>query len=61
MLDQNIFNIKEERREALACHNIALWYKLYKEEQRLQEEQARREYYFQKFLEDDMDRCTKGF
>lgn len=58
MLDQNIFNIKEERREALACHNIALWYKLYKEEQDLAE---RQEYYFQKFLEDDYNRCTKGF
>jgi hypothetical protein len=59
MLNQNLFNYKEERREALACHNIALWYKLFKEEE--QEQQARKEYYFQKFLDDDMDRCLGGF
>jgi hypothetical protein len=58
MIDKNIFNYDEERQEALACHNIALWYKLFKEEQ---EENARREYWHNKFLEDDMTRCTKGF
>jgi hypothetical protein len=36
MLDQNIFTYAEERKEALACHNIALWYKLFKEEEQLQ-------------------------
>ena len=39
MLDQTIFNYDEERKEALACHNIALWYKLFKE-QLQHEEQA---------------------
>jgi len=58
MLNQNIFNYAEERKEALFCHNIALWYKLYKEEQELM---ARQEYYHAKFLDDDMDRCLKGF
>lgn len=58
MLDKNLFNYQEERREAIACHNIALWYKLFKEEQELA---ARQEYYFQKFLDDDMNRCLGGF
>jgi len=58
MLNQNIFNYEEERREAIACHNIALWHKLFKEEQL---QQARQEYYFQKMLDDDMDRCLGGF
>jgi hypothetical protein len=59
MLDKNLFNYEEERREAIACNNIALWHALFKEEE--QEEIARREYYHNKFLEDDMDRCLKGF
>jgi hypothetical protein len=59
MLNQNIFNYKEERKEALACHNVALWFKLYIEEQ--QKEKNRQEYYFNKFLEDDHNRCTRGF
>jgi hypothetical protein len=58
MLNQNIFNYTEERQEALLCHNIALWYKLFKQEQ---DALARQEYYFNKFLDDDMIRCTKGF
>jgi len=58
MLNQNLFNYEEERREALACHNIALWHKLVKEEQAQTE---RQEYYFQKMLDDDMDRCLGGF
>jgi len=58
MLNQNLFNYEEERREAIACHNIALWHKLFKEEQA---EAARQEYYFQKFLDDDMTRCLRGF
>ena len=58
MLNQNIFNYDEERQEALVCHNIALWYKLFKEEQ---EEISRREYYHNKFLDDDMTRCNQGF
>jgi hypothetical protein len=58
MLDQNIFNYDEERQEAIACKNIALWHKLLKEEQALA---ARQEYYFQKMLDDDMDRCLGGF
>jgi len=58
MLNQNIFNYDEERKEALACHNIALWYQMFKEEQ---EQIARQEYYHNKFLEDDMARCTRGF
>jgi hypothetical protein len=58
MLNQNLFNYEEERREALVCHNIALWYKLYKEEQL---QLARQEYYHNKFLDDDMQRCTRGF
>ncbi len=58
MLDTRLFDYKEERKEAMACHNIALWYKLFKEEE---EVKARQEYYFNKFLEDDMLRCTKGF
>jgi hypothetical protein len=58
MLNQNLFNYEEERREALACNNIALWHKLVKEEQAQAE---RQEYYFQKFLDDDMTRCLKGF
>lgn len=41
MLDTNIFTYEEERREALHCHNIALWYKLFKEQQEL--EQAKKE------------------
>jgi hypothetical protein len=39
MLNENIFNYDEERKEALFCHNIALWYKLFKEEQDKKEEQ----------------------
>jgi hypothetical protein len=35
MLDQKLFNYAEERKEALACHNIALWYKLFKEQEEL--------------------------
>lgn len=58
MLNPNIFNYDEERREAIACNNIALWHKLFKEEQALA---ARQEYYFQKMLDDDMTRCLKGF
>jgi hypothetical protein len=58
MLNQNIFNYEEERREALACHNIALWHKLFKEEL---DHRARQEYYFQKMLDDDMERCLRGF
>jgi hypothetical protein len=58
MLNQNLFNYKEERREAMACNNISLWHKLVKEEQAQAE---RQEYYFQKFLDDDMTRCLKGF
>jgi hypothetical protein len=58
MLNQNLFNYEEERKEALSCHNIPLWHKLFKEEQ---EHQARQEYYFQKMLDDDMDRCLGGF
>ena len=58
MLNQNIFNYDAERQEALACHNIALWYKLFKEEQ---DAIARQEYYHNKFLDDDMDRCLGGF
>ncbi len=58
MLNQNIFNYDEERQEALSCHNIALWHKLFKEEL---DHRARQEYYFQKFLDDDMERCLKGF
>jgi queuine/archaeosine tRNA-ribosyltransferase len=58
MLNENIFNYEEERREALSCHNIALWHKLFKEEQ---EQIARQEYWHNKFLEDDHNRCTKGF
>jgi hypothetical protein len=58
MLNQNLFNYEDERKEAIACHNIALWHKLFKEEQ---DAQARQEYYFQKMLDDDMERCLKGF
>ena len=58
MLNQNIFTYEQERREALACHNIALWHKLFKEEQ---DQQTRQEYYFQKLLDDDMERCLRGF
>jgi len=58
MLNQNLFNYDEERKEALFCHNIALWHKLFKEEQ---EQLARQEYYHNKFLEDDMKRCLGGF
>jgi hypothetical protein len=58
MLNETIFNYEEERQEALACHNIALWYKMFKEEQ---EQKARQEYWHNKFLEDDMTRCTQGF
>ena len=57
-MDQNLFNYDDERKEALACRNFALWHKLYKEEQDLA---ARQEYYFQKLLDDDMDRCLGGF
>ena len=35
MLNKNLFNYDDERKEALACHNIALWFKLYFEEQKL--------------------------
>jgi len=59
MLNQNLFNYEEERREAMACHNIALWYQLCTEEEAA--ERARREYYHNKFLDDDMDRCLGGF
>jgi hypothetical protein len=41
MLDEKLFNYAEERKEALACHNIALWYKLFKEQEEL--EQAKKE------------------
>ena len=58
MLNQNIFNYDEERQEALFCHNIALWYKLFKEQQ---EAINRNDYYHNKFLDDDMDRCLGGF
>jgi len=58
MLNKDIFNYEEERKEAISCHNIALWHKLFKEEQDLA---ARQEYYFQKMLDDDMDRCLGGF
>lgn len=58
MLNPTIFNYDEERKEAIACRNIALWHKLYKEEQELA---ARQEYYFQKMLDDDMECCLKGF
>lgn len=58
MLNQNLFNYEEERREAIACNNIALWHQLFKEEQL---QLARQEYYFQKMLDDDMERCLGGF
>jgi hypothetical protein len=43
MLDTNIFNYEEERREALHCHNIALWYKLFKEQQELEKKEQANE------------------
>lgn len=58
MLDKNLFDYTEERQEAIAVRNIHLWHKLFKEEQELAQ---RQEYYFQKFLDDDMDRCLGGF
>jgi hypothetical protein len=58
MLNKDIFNYDEERKEALLCHNIALWHKLFKEEQALAHSQ---EYYFQKMIDDDMLRCLGGF
>ena len=58
MLNTNLFNYEEERVNAIASGNFHCWYKLFKEEQ---EEQARREYYHNKFLEDDMTRCLGGF
>tara|TARA_R110000868_G_scaffold388663_1_gene657684 strand:+ start:228 stop:404 length:177 start_codon:yes stop_codon:yes gene_type:complete len=58
MLNKQIFNYAEERIEAMACHNIALWHKLVVAEQA---EAARQEYYFQKMLDDDMARCLGGF
>lgn len=54
MLNTEIFNYTEERQEALACHNIALWFKLFKE-------QELREYYFNKMIEDDYQQCRKAF
>jgi hypothetical protein len=45
MLNKQIFNYAEERIEAMACHNIALWHKLVVAEQA---EAARQEYYFQR-------------
>ena len=38
ILDTNIFTYEEERKEAMACHNIALWYKLFKEQEELKKE-----------------------
>jgi hypothetical protein len=58
MLNQNLFNYEEERRNALASGQFHCWYQLYREEQ---EQLARQEYYHNKFLEDDMLRCTRGF
>ena len=55
MFEQKYFDHENERREALACHNIALWYKIYEEQKR------RDEYYFNLMIEDDYLRCTKGF
>jgi hypothetical protein len=43
MLNQNIFNYDDERKEALACHNISLWYKLFKEEQQLEKKDENNE------------------
>jgi len=34
MLNTLLFDYAEERKEALACHNIALWFKLYFEEKK---------------------------
>lgn len=34
MLNTKLFDYREERIEAIACRNIALWYKLYKEQAR---------------------------
>ena len=55
MLNKNLFTYEEERQEAIACRNIHLWHQLYRAE--LAEEQARRDYYHQKFLDDDHNRC----
>lgn len=54
MLDTKLFDYAEERREALACHNIALWYKLHKE-------QELKDYYFNKMIADDYQQCRKAF
>jgi len=55
MFEQKYFDHEKERREALACHNIALWYKIYEEQLR------RNEYYFNLMIEDDYLRCTRDF
>lgn len=61
-MNTNLFNYSEERVEALACHNIALWYQLCVEQESAERaEQQRRDYYHNKFLDDDMDRCLGGF
>lgn len=55
MFEQKYFDHAKERREALANHNIALWYKIYEEEQR------RNEYYFNIMMQDDYEQCRKAF
>lgn len=54
MLNTKLFDYTDERREAMACHNIALWYKLLQEQQR-------QEYYFNKMIDDDYQQCRKAF
>ena len=53
-----MFNIHDEIRHAIACRNFKLAFELIA---RLNEEEQRKEEYFQKFLEDDHKRCVDGF